>query len=126
VSDVKRTVLVIDDNPWLRDMFREVLVGGGYDVVLAEDGRAGLSRCRRGAIDLVITDLFMPDIEGLEFIRTLRREQPTVPIIAISAGGELGQTRLLEVAERLGAVRVLEKPVSVGDLQEAVRASLPP
>jgi CheY-like chemotaxis protein len=126
VSDVKRTVLVIDDNPWLRDMFREVLVGGGYDVVLAEDGRAGLSRCRQGAIDLVITDLFMPDIEGLELIRTLRREQPTVPIIAVSAGGELGQTRLLEVAERLGAVRVLEKPVSVDELQEAVRASLPP
>ena len=122
----RRTILVIDDNPWLRDVFREALQGAGYRVVVAEDGGEGLSQSRRGPIDLVITDRFMPDIDGLELIRTLKREQPAVPIIAISAGGELGQTRLLDVAERPGAVRVLEKPVDVAKLREAVRQSLPP
>lgn len=126
MTDPSRTVVVIDDNPWLRDLFSQALQEAGYRVVLAEDGLEGLARCRQGSVDLVITDLFMPDIEGLELIRILRREQPALPIVAISGGGALQQhKRLLDMAERLGVVRVLEKPVDVADLRRVVSECLP-
>jgi CheY-like chemotaxis protein len=69
---------------------------------------------------LVVTDLYMPDMEGLELIRILRREQPGLPIVAISGGGTFQQRTALSVAERFGAVRVLEKPVDVATLQRVV------
>ena len=111
---------MIDDNRWVRDFLGDALRDAGYRVVLAENGVEGLAHCRQEAMALVVTDLYMPDMEGLELIRILRREQPGLPIVAISGGGNFRQRTALSVAERFGAVRVLEKPVDVATLQRVV------
>jgi len=102
-------ILVADDEAGVRGFLRAVLKQGGYEVTEAADGRQALQGVRAAQVDLVITDLVMPEQEGLEAIRILRREAPGVGIIAISGafGGQF-----LKVAHLLGADAVLSKPVS--------------
>jgi YesN/AraC family two-component response regulator len=91
----------------------------------AHDGRAGFDLYTAEPHDLVITDLIMPEREGLETIRDLRRYNPAVKIIAISGGGSLPVNNYLRMAECLGAQRVLNKPFRVEDILTAVRELLP-
>jgi CheY-like chemotaxis protein len=102
-------ILVADDEPGVRGFVRAVLERGGYEVVEAADGKQALRRMRAGQVDLLITDLVMPEQEGIEVIQALRRDAPGVGIIAISGafGGQF-----LKVAQALGADAVLSKPVS--------------
>jgi len=102
-------ILVVDDEAGVRGFLRAVLEQDGYNVIEAADGKQALQMVRAGQVDLVITDLVMPEQEGLEIIRALRRDVPGVGIIAIS-GAFAGQ--LLKVAQLLGADAVLSKPVS--------------
>jgi CheY-like chemotaxis protein len=102
-------IVVADDEAGVRSFLRLVLESAGYEVVEAPDGKLVLQEARAGRVDLVITDLVMPEQEGLETIRALRREVPGVGIIAIS--GALGP-QFLEVARMLGAQAVLRKPLS--------------
>ena len=104
-------VLVADDEPLVRGFLRKALEKGGYLVIEAEDGKQALEKARAGDVDVVITDLIMPEQEGIETIQMLRREVPGVGIIAIS-GGFGGQ--FLKVAQCMGADEVLIKPVSPG------------
>jgi DNA-binding response OmpR family regulator len=114
-------VLVIDDEQQIRRMIKIALEQEGYDVTLAEDGNAGLAAIRDQPMDLVITDLIMPDKEGIETIIELRKKYPAVPIIAISGGGRVSPKNYLDVARSIGASRVFEKPVALRDLTTAVR-----
>jgi PAS domain S-box-containing protein len=102
-------ILVADDEAGVRRFCREVLEDGGHEVIEAADGKQALKQVRAGHVDLVITDLVMPEQEGIETIQTLRREAPGVAIIAISGafGGEF-----LKTARLLGADAVLNKPVN--------------
>ena len=102
-------ILVADDEAGVRGYLRKVLEEGGYDVIEASDGKEALRQARAGDVDLVITDLIMPEQEGIETIRALHRDLPGVRIIAISGafGGQF-----LKVAQMLGAHAVLSKPVS--------------
>jgi CheY-like chemotaxis protein len=84
-------ILIIDDNDPFRYLLRLTLEQAGYEVVDACNGREGLSRYRAAPTDVVIIDLFMPTQEGLETIQALRRERPTVKIIAISGGDRTGK-----------------------------------
>ena len=102
-------ILVAADEAGVRGFLRAVLEDGGHEVIEAVDGKQALQQARAGQVDLVITDLVMPEQEGIETIRALRREVPGVGIIAISGALE-GQ--FLKVAEMLGADAVLNKPVS--------------
>jgi DNA-binding response OmpR family regulator len=102
-------ILVVDDEAGVRGFLRAVLKQGGCEVIEAADGKQALQEVRAGQVDLVITDLVMPEQEGLETIRALRREAPGVGIIAIS-GAFAGQ--FLKVAQLLGADAALSKPVS--------------
>src|SRR5579859_1362922 len=102
------TILVIDDDPDVRDLVKTTLESAGHKVALAVDGRDGVQQYRAKGADLVITDLFMPDQEGLETIEQLRLEFPEVRIVAIS-GKPTGGT-MLSVAQRLGAAAILPKP----------------
>jgi CheY-like chemotaxis protein len=102
-------IVVADDEAGVRSFLRLVLEGAGYEVLEAPNGKLALQEAQAGRVDLVITDLVMPEQEGIETIRALRRDVPGVGIIAIS--GALG-TRFLEVARMLGAQAVLSKPVS--------------
>jgi CheY-like chemotaxis protein len=119
------TVLLVDDDPGIRDILGEALRLAGYRVVTAADGGEALAELERGPVDLIVADLFMPEVDGLELLRSLRRQGSRMPVIAISAGGELEQVHLLQLARALGAARVLQKPVAVADLIGAVRELVP-
>jgi len=115
-------ILVIDDDPELRATLHDALLLAGHTVLLAEDGREGLHIQARSPADLVITDIYMPDKEGLEVIRTLRSHRPRVPVIAISGRPDLMSALFL--AKRLGAVKTLEKPFEPKELLAAVEVAL--
>jgi CheY-like chemotaxis protein len=117
-------ILVIDDHDELRGTLRAILEGAGYEVREASNGREGLACCQAHAIDLVITDLLMPEQEGLETIQQLRTIQPIPKIIAMSGGGQTGQLDFLHVATVFGADRTLQKPMRARDLLTAVQSLL--
>ena len=112
-------ILLIDDNDSFRKMVCRMLAAAGYDVLEAGNGNIGLSRYRQQRADVVITDIVMPDGEGLETIVKLRRENPHVKIIAMSgADGQDGA--YLQSALLFGARRTLQKPFTQDELLTAV------
>ncbi len=113
-------ILVIDDEPDVREFLATALRRAGYHVVAAANGREGIHACRRATVDLVITDLVMPEKEGLETIIELRREHPEVAVIAISGGARGSNRTYLNAAELCGADRVFGKPIAPGTLVAAV------
>src|SRR5690242_13143113 len=96
-------ILLIDDDPLVRAAIRAMLEDAGYTVRSVGDGRAGMKAFRKKRPDLVITDIIMPEREGLETIIEMRTLWPEGPIIAISGGGRDGNADFLQMAERLGA-----------------------
>jgi DNA-binding response OmpR family regulator len=117
-------ILVIDDDEQMRVLLRQVMEWAGHEVVEAADGREGTRLQRQHRADLVITDLIMPEQEGLETITALRRDYPGLKIIAISGGGRIGPEAYLPAARELGADRVFSKPFDVQELAETVRELL--
>jgi len=115
------TILIIDDDNQFRAMLRQMLEREGYKVVDAPDGKEGIRIYRVKPTDLIITDIIMPEKEGIETIMELRREFPDVKIIAISGGGHLGPAEYLKIAKGLGAQYTLSKPFEREELLEAVR-----
>lgn len=113
-------VLVIDDDDDTRRMLCEVLTRAGHEAVDAADGRAGVARYRENRADVVITDIFMPDQDGLETIREIRREFLHARIIAISGGGRRSNFDYLPSALMLGARRTMDKPFTPAELLQAV------
>lgn len=117
-------ILIIDDDEQIRILLRQVMEWAGYEVVEAADGRAGMLQQRKQRADLVITDLIMPEQEGLETITLLKKEYPLVKIIAISGGGRIGPDAYLPAAQELGADRVFSKPFDVRELATTVKELL--
>jgi DNA-binding response OmpR family regulator len=117
-------ILVIDDDDQMRTLLRQVMEWAGYEVMEAGDGREGMHKHRKQPADLVITDLIMPEQEGLETITSLKREYPGIKIIAISGGGRIGPEAYLPAAQELGADKVFSKPFDVRELAEAVKELL--
>ncbi len=113
-------ILVIDDDIDLCLVMREVLKAEGYEVSLATDGAQGIGSQRNQPASLLITDIFMPNKEGIETIRDFRAEFPNVPIIAMSGGGRLKRQGSLFTAQELGAAVILRKPFSMSDLLSSV------
>jgi len=117
-------ILVVDDEAMLRRTLRAMLEKAGHTVAEAEDGREGLELFSAQPFDLVLTDIIMPNREGVETIGDIRRLNPKVPIIAMSGGGSAGGDLFLNLASQLGATRTLAKPIRQSDLIEAVNACL--
>ena len=117
-------VLVIDDNPEICSILQEALEDAGYDVIVAGNGRAGVERYLEGGVDLVITDIFMPEQDGIETILELRRANPDVKIIAMSGGGSVRDFTYLPAARQLGAVHSMAKPFDVHEVLATVRQLL--
>jgi len=114
-------ILIIDDDVKFLKMLRQILERAGHDVVEAPDGEIGAKVFRENRTELIITDIFMPEKEGIETIRDLKREFPTVKIIAISGGGRKGNFDFLEMAETLGADRSFSKPFERQEILEAIQ-----
>lgn len=121
-SGAGATILIIEDEAPIRALLREVLEHAGYRVVEAPDGRIGLELYRKAPTDLVITDIAMPDRNGLQATRELARELFPAKVIAMS--GAPGKQYLCDVAKLLGASRTLQKPFHREELLEAVRLEL--
>jgi DNA-binding response OmpR family regulator len=119
-------VLVIDDDLLVRGALQAVLESAGYSVTCAVDGRQGLAEFRKRRPDLVITDIIMPEKEGLEMIIAMRAEWPEGPIIAISGGGRVKNSNFLEMAKKFGANATLEKPFEPEDLIAQVKSCCGP
>lgn len=117
-------ILVIEDDDQVRMMLRMTLEGAGYEVDEASNGKHAFSRIAEKPPALVITDIIMPEKEGLETIAELRRDFPWIRLIAVSGGGRLGPEDYLDLADRLGADRIFVKPVDREDLLSSVRELL--
>lgn len=121
------TILVIDDDKRIRLMIRRILTSAGHLVIEAEDGLKGLARFAADNPDLVISDIVMPDQEGISTIRQLRQACGKLPILAISGGGSsLAGAEYLRMATDLGATAALGKPFGAEELIATVAALLAP
>ena len=114
------TILVIDDQAPIRALLRVALEGAGYEVLEASNGRLGLELYREKSADLIITDVVMPEMNGLELMLELTRSFPDVKVIAMSGGRESG----LHAAKLLGARQTFQKPVDIQAVLDAVRDEL--
>ena len=115
-----KKILVAEDNEGLRALFRKVLEHEGHSVMEAANGREVMNILRRAKVDLCITDLAMPEQEGIETIQMIRSEYPEMKIIVVSGAGP----EMLQVSRKLGATASLSKPVDVETLLKTVREVL--
>ena len=114
------SILIVDDEPGIRELLSMILESAGHAVVAAEDGVAAPKVLAAREIDVVITDLLMPERDGLEFITEIRAKYPKVKIIAMSGGGHIARDSYLRIAKNFGAHVLLEKPFSQSGVLGAV------
>lgn len=117
-------VLVVDDEPYILLMIKKMLEQSGHEVDLASNGKEGLEMLNNKPFDILITDIVMPEKEGLETIREVRHKYPELKIIAISGGGRLDSNEYLEPARLFGAKRIIKKPFQKAEIINAVNELL--
>lgn len=117
-------ILVIDDNASVRKALTLMLESGGHNVTGAKDGAEGLSAFEASEPDLVIVDIIMPEKDGIEIIREMRRLKPEARIIAMTGGGRFTNLDYLKMARAFGASDTLAKPIDPDDLVSRVEACL--
>jgi DNA-binding response OmpR family regulator len=113
-------ILVIDDDRMVRRVVEMMLKTGGHQVICETDGRRGMERFRIERPDIVVTDIIMPDQEGLDTIVMIRRESPDAKIIAMSGGGRVGNVDVLQAGLTLGAADAIKKPFEAEALLERI------
>ncbi len=117
-------ILLVDDEKDFRRIVSRMLTAGGHQVEEAADGRQAIEAYRARPSDLVLADLYLPDIDGVEVIIRLRHEFPDVRILAVSGGGHLGKDDVLEIAANVGAQATLTKPLDQKTLLATVERLL--
>lgn len=118
-------ILLAEDETRIASFVAKGLQAHGFTVTVVEDGEQALEALEQGPFDLIITDMVMPNVDGIELIKTLRRTQPDVPVIGISAGlGGSDADLMLRAAKAVGATTVLAKPLTRKELLAAVLAAL--
>lgn len=119
-----KRILIIDDDEQYREMLLYTLQRAGFEVEEAADGEKGIQLQQKKSFDLIITDIIMPNKEGIGTIMELRNDFPNLKIIAISGGGRVVPNDYLEIAEKLGAHRTLSKPFERTELIAAINELL--
>lgn len=117
-------ILLVEDDPSVARLLHRALSAFGHDVTQAADGREALLKWDEARPDVVVTDIHMPGMDGLELIHALHHRAPEVRIVAISGGGSRGTMLHLATAEKFGAQKVLAKPFSTSELVAAVDSVL--
>ena len=117
-------IQIIDDEPAVKNLFEKFLRDEGYSVSMAADGREGLRMMKNQKPDLLITDIMMPEMDGLEVLQQIRVDFPGLPVIAISGGMRNGTITFLPIAKKLGACCALNKPVKLAELLRTVQNAL--
>jgi DNA-binding response OmpR family regulator len=120
----KRRILVADDDPSIRRTLQIGLVKAGYEVIEARDGEEATLLWREDGVDLIIADIYMPNMSGLQLIMELRSRNSTIPVIAMSDGGRNQNLNPLIYSEVLGSVRTIAKPFSLEDMVAMVKEEL--
>jgi len=115
-------ILVIDDSRSTLELVQDILTHEGHEVKTADCGKRGEARLTTEPFDLVITDVYMPERDGFEVLRGVRRRHPGLKVIAMSSA--TGKYDMLKVAKALGAAETLRKPFNTEELLEAVNACL--
>ncbi len=118
-------ILVVDDESLARFSLREILEDAGHSVLEAANGVEAQATLDDHAVDLIITDLLMPEKEGIELTREVVARTPAMPVIAISGGGRAHRTGFLDVAEHFGARATLRKPFTPEEVRAEVARCLP-
>lgn len=119
-------ILIVEDDLELREMLRLSFARKKFTVLEAGNGRDAILHFKPSVTDIIITDLIMPDEDGLKVIMKLREQKPSVKIIAISGGGKVGPGNYLNLAKALGADAVFSKPFSINDLMIKIDELLVP
>ena len=117
-------ILIVDDEPSILQVLRRMLELWGHTVHEATNGKAAMQFLASAQADLVITDIFMPEMDGFELIETVKKTHPGLPILAMSGGGVMPKTSVLITASVLGVEAVLEKPFEVEEVEERVQRLL--
>lgn len=118
------TIAVVDDNVRLLNTVRSMLDDAGYTVLLFETPAEALAAFRTASIDLIISDIYMPGMNGFQFIEELRAILPNVPVIAVSGGGRFSGANVLGNAEEFGATATLAKPLRRAELLALIEKTL--
>lgn len=119
-----KKILLVDDEGAIRSMVSAVLKKEGRSFVEACNGTEAQAFLAADSYDLVISDVIMPDCDGIELVMSIRRKQPDVPVIVMSGGGRVQANHYLNLAKKLGAVRVFEKPFDTTMLRQSVNEIL--
>ncbi len=118
-------ILVMEDVEQMRTLFEDILETTGHSIRLAKDGIEGMNLFYEEKPDLVITDIFMPEKDGLEIVREIRGKHPDIPIVAVSAGAEFcAREDYLNIVKQFGAVETLSKPFRPNELLDIVHSLL--
>ncbi|UCG28219.1 MAG: response regulator [Bacteroidales bacterium] len=116
-----KRILIIDDEVHILLMLKKMLEKAGYEVDLARNGQEGIDLYNKSPVDLIITDIVMPEKEGLETIVDIKSKHPEIKIIAISGGGRMDPREYLEPAKHFGASKILKKPFNQKEIVSAVK-----
>ena len=117
-------ICLIDDDQGIRDTLTRILRRLGHEVKPAGNGREGLDLVAKNKFQIVITDIIMPEVEGIEVVRSIRQSDPDMQVIAMSGGGRVGNTDFLKMARSLGANELVYKPVTKTQFMEALNKCL--
>jgi CheY-like chemotaxis protein len=119
-------ILVIDDDPGILRMIEFMLDGSGYQCLSFGNAGEGLAMLDHMAVHLILTDIIMPEMEGIELILHARATFPDLPIIAMSGGGRSSRTDVLHLAQQFGAAMVIPKPFTRAELLAAIEKTIGP
>ncbi len=118
-------IMIVEDQKETREMLSQALTRNKFQIIEASNGREALVKFKPTMVNLVITDILMPEEDGLQVIIKLKELNPKLKIIAISGGGKIGPANYLNIAKTLGADEILFKPFSVKELLKKVQELLP-
>ena len=124
MNDVNKTILVIDDEEPFRDFMVDLLSKNNFTVCTAENGISGEQQISEHKPDLIITDIVMPDKEGVEFIQSVREKDSDIPIIAVTGGNRVNAYSYLSMSSKLGANATLTKPFPIADMLQTINKLL--
>ena len=123
-SDSTKHILIVDDDEMMRAFIRELLLINDFKITEAANGKLGLKEFRENTPDLVITDIIMPEMEGISFIRELRSHNEEIPIIAMTGNVHGRMEEYLEISSQLGADEILRKPIKSQEFLDAIERLL--
>lgn len=117
-------ILIAEDDPSVRSTIRSALIGNGHRVTEAANGREAVKAFHAGGVDLMVLDMLMPEMDGVETLRALRSFAPSLPVVAMSGGVMANSCIYLHCARLMGAAQVLQKPFNAEKLLQAVASAL--